>query len=206
MMVRRNVVLGMLSAAVACAILSSPAGLGSAAPAEPAYVDPPELVLLLAGSARDPFSDLSGYGHVVRQAPGSNGPVETVWDSDLGRHVFSFTGQNWLEVLDTFGLLTLTSADELTIEVSLKLLDDGMVYHCGTPPLPITQPVPDQAVFSKGPLSGYPRNYALVFTWGRDDMRRRHEQLQAESVLRQDRLHPGLQGTSSRRGTEQQPA
>lgn len=157
----------------------SQVGVGYSTPPTPLQTDLPELVLFLAGSAPNPFEDLSPSGHVVQQVPdAAGGQVQVVFDQDLNRNVFSFAAGGWLEVLDRFGLLTLTSADELTIEVGMKLTDGQMSYVCDPTPdsvtLPITQPVPDQVVFSKGPLAGYPRNYALAFGWNRDDMRKEY--------------------------------
>jgi hypothetical protein len=137
-----------------------------------AQISEPELVLFLAASSSNPFQDLSSFNHtVVKIQNGLGGSVQVVYDSELDRNVFSFINGSYLEILDEYEKLKLTSADEMTIEINVKIVDQDPGYHCGEQQLPITQPIPDQMIFCKGPIYGYPRNYALGFGWGRDDMR-----------------------------------
>lgn len=170
----RKVMIMVFTLGLLAAVLASSHGPGISA----AQAEQPELVLFLAASSPTPFADLSGHHTVNQVASAAGGNVQVVYNADLGRDVFSFSDGGWLEVLDDLDRLTLTSTDEMTIEVGMKLLDGPLSYVCDTEPatvpLPITSPVPDQAVFSKGPSFGYPRNYAFVFTWARDNMRKEY--------------------------------
>ena len=135
----------------------------------------PELILFLAASSSTPFQDLSSLRHTVVKVQSISGTeVQLIYDSELGRDVYSFANGGHLEVLDILDIyefLKLTSEDEMTIEINVKITDQDPVYYCEEQQLPITQPIPDQMIFSKGPIDNYPRNYALPFTWGRDDLR-----------------------------------
>jgi len=136
---------------------------------------PPQLVLYMAGSAGNPFSDLSPYHHQVNLIQAANGGnVQVDFDFELERNVFSFANGGWLEIPDIYGLFKTMGSEEMTIEVCAKAIDPSVVtYSCGEQPLPITSPVPDQMILQKGDFFGN-SNYYVHFGWGRDDMRKEY--------------------------------
>ena len=114
----------------------------------------PELVLFLAANSATPYFDLSSSGHQVNNVSGTLGQVSTVADSELGRNVFSFAEGAYLEIPDIYGLLKLSTADEITIEVSANFAEV----------LPAENSL-NQMIFSKGYVSSYPRNYSFLVSW-----------------------------------------
>ena len=132
----------------------------------------PELIFALSASSGVPFQDLSDIHHPVNSIPGDQGgQVIVEWDADLLRDVYSFLDGGYLSIDDFAGFLNLSSENEMTIEVNVKITDTNPGYYCQDPP-PSNLIPPDQMIFCKGPIDGYPRNYSLGFSWGRDDMRK----------------------------------
>lgn len=165
---------GLALAALCVVSLSFSGGGRSSGPVAPAQ-GTPELVLYLAGSSSNPFSDLSAYHHPVNLISNElGGNVQLVHDAELGRLVYSFEAGGWLEIPDINQLFTAYSTDELTIEICAKALDPGgPAYFCGDVSGPILQPVPDQMLLYKGGFSG-DRNYYMNFAWSRDDLRKEY--------------------------------
>jgi len=122
---------------------------------------PPELILFLKGTSANPFLDVSEKQHPVSMIPANGNNVSIIPDTTLGRDVFSFVNGGYLEVADNRGLLKMAAGDKLTIEINAKFFDqEPAAYSCSTSVNP-----PDQMLFSKGLVSGYPRNYAIGFGW-----------------------------------------
>ncbi len=122
-------------------------GLGDVCDPTPVY---PSLVLFVAGSSGEPYSDLSPLHHDVLVDPNDDGlgSVTAVWDDELGRDVFSFEDGGSLRVPDIHQALGYTSGEAVTIELNVKITDHSV----------------HQMLFDKGARDSYPLNYGTLFT------------------------------------------
>ena len=105
------------------------------------------LSLFLAASSVDgPYNDLSNYGHRVTHS----GNVDLIYDSQLGRNVYSFANEGYLEIQD-HDVLDWGLDDSLTIETSIKMTDTSQ----------------GQVILDKGNLpadTNYSRNYGFSYS------------------------------------------
>ena len=103
------------------------------------------LSLFLAASSVDgPYNDLSTYGHRV-----VNNNVGVIYDSQLGRNVYSFSDGGYLEIQD-HDILEWGPDDSFTIEINVKL----------------TNSTQGQVILNKGNLpedTNYSRNYGFSY-------------------------------------------
>lgn len=121
--------------------------------------DPQEaLVFFTIGKAPSSFKDLSPYDHAIEKKPGEGGyDVETVYDSTLGREVYSFINGGHLEIPDIFQVLKCLSSDEMTIEIKLKITDFSNNQ------IPLCKGKAEIANYPEQCYTSYTRNYGLQF-------------------------------------------